>query len=94
MVDLVKSRRDEILAVAHRHGVTRVRVLGSMARGDASPTSDLDLLVDVGPRTSAWFPGGLVAELEVLMERRVQVVTERGLDQLLRDRVLQEAVPL
>ena len=35
-----------------------------------------------------------MAELEVLMERPVQVVTERGLDQLLRDRVLQEAVPL
>jgi predicted nucleotidyltransferase len=94
MVDLVKSRRDEILAVAHCHRGTRVRVLGSMARGDASPTSDLDLFADVGPRTSAWFPGGLVAELEVLMERHVQVVTERGLDQLLRDRVLQEAVPL
>ena len=94
MVDLVKSRRDEILSVARRHGVTRVRVFGSMARDDAGPTSDLDLLVDVGPRTSPWFPGGLVAELEALLDRRVQVVTERGLDQFLRDRVLQEAVPL
>lgn len=94
MVELVKSRRIEILSVARRHGVTRVRVFGSMARGDAGPTSDLDLLVDVGPRTSAWFPGGLVAELEALLNRRVQVVTERGLDHLLRDRVLQEAVPL
>ena len=94
MVDLVKFRRDEILSVARRHGVTRVRVFGSMARGDATPASDLDLLVDVGPSTSAWFPGGLVAELEALLDRRVQVVTERGLDQLLRDRVLREAVPL
>ena len=94
MVDLVKSRRDEVLSVARRHGVTRVRVFGSMARGDAWPTSDLDLLVDVGPSTSPWFPGGLVAELESMLGRPVQVVTERGLDQLLRDRVLQEAVPL
>ena len=94
MVDLVKSRRDEILSVARRHGVTRVRVFGSMARGDAGPTSDLDLLVDVGPNTSPWFPGGLVAELESLLGRRVQVVTERGLDQLLREHVLLEAVPL
>ena len=95
MVDLVvKSRREEILSVARRHGVTRVRVFGSMARGDAGPTSDLDLLVDVGPSTSPWFPGGLVVELEFLLGRRVQVVTERGLDQLLRDRVLEEAVPL
>jgi len=58
MVDRVKSRRDEILSVARRHGVTRVRVFGSMARGDAGPASDLDLLVDVGPDTSPWFPGG------------------------------------
>ena len=94
MVDLVKSRRDEILSVARRHGVTRVRVFGSMARGDAGPTSDLVLLVDVGPNTSPWFPGGLVAELESLLGRRVQVVTERGLDQLLREHVLLEAVPL
>ena len=94
MVDLVKSRRIEILAVARRHGVTRVRVFGSMARGDAGPTSDVDLLEDVGPNPSAWFPGGLVVELEALLNRRVQVITEGGLDQLLRDRVLQEAVPL
>ena len=58
MIDLVKTRRDEILSVALRHGVTRVRVFGSMARGDAGPTSDLDLLVDVGPKTSAWFREG------------------------------------
>jgi len=94
MVGLVKSRRDEILSVARRHGVTRVQVFGSMARGDAGPTSDLDLLVDVGPNTTPWFPGGLVAELESLLGRRVQVVTERGLDEILRDHVLQEAVPL
>ena len=94
MVDLVKSRRDEIMAVARRHGVTRVRVFGSMARGDAGPTSDLDLLVDVGPDASPWFPGGLAAELESILGLPVQIVTERGLDQLLRDRVLKEAVPL
>jgi hypothetical protein len=65
-----------------------------MARGDAGPHSDVDLLVEVGESPSAWFPGGLIAELDELLGRRVQVVTERGLDELLRDRVLQEAVPL
>ena len=94
MVDLVQAKREQILRLAARHGVTRVRVFGSMARGDAGPQSDLDLLVDVGAAPSAWFPGGLVAELEELLGRRVQVVTERGLDELLRDRVLAEAVPL
>ena len=94
MVDSVKSKRAQILAAARRHGVTRVRVFGSSARGDAGPESDVDLLVDVGPKPTPWFPGGLVAELEEILERRVQVITERGLDGLIRDRVLREAVPL
>jgi predicted nucleotidyltransferase len=94
MVDLVHVKREQILLMAKRHGVTRVRVFGSMARGDAGPQSDVDLLIDVGAEPSAWFPGGLVAELEELLGRRVQVVTERGLDDLLRERVLEEAVPL
>ena len=94
MVDLVRTKREQILRLARRHGVTRVRVFGSMARGDAGPQSDVDLLIDVGPDPSPWFPGGLVAELEELLGRRVQVVTERGLDDLFRERVLGEAVPL
>ena len=94
VVELVQSRREEILVLARRHGVTQVRVFGSMARGDAGPDSDVDLLVEVGGNPSPWCPGGLVAELEELLGRRVQIVTERGLDDLLRDRVLQEAVPL
>lgn len=94
MVDPVESKRERILELARRHGVTRVRLFGSMARGDPGPDSDVDLLVDVGPHPSAWFPGGLVAELEELLGRRVQIVTEHGLDELLRDRILQEAVLL
>jgi len=94
MVDLVRAKREQILRLARRHGVTKVRVFGSMARGDAGPRSDVDLLVDVGANTSPWFPGGLVTELEELLGRRVQVITERGLDDLLRDHVLEEAVLL
>ena len=94
MVDFVRTKREQILRLARKHGVTGVRVFGSMARGDAGPHSDVDLLVDVGSEPSPWFPGGLVAELEELLGRRVQVVTERGLDELLRDRVREEAVPL
>lgn len=94
MVDLLKSKRQQILRVARRHGVTRVRVFGSMARGDAGPESDVDLLIEVGAHPTPWFPGGFVADLEELLGRRVQVVTEHGLDELLRDRVLEEAVPL
>ena len=94
MVEAIQSHREQILRLAHRHGVTGVRVFGSMARGDAGPQSDVDFLIEVGPEPSAWFPGGFVVELQELLGRPVQVVTERGLDDLLRDRVLAEAVPL
>ena len=47
-----------ILAIAARHGVQRVRVFGSFARGEANEESDLDLLIEAGPHTPPWFPGG------------------------------------
>ena len=93
-MELLKRNRAQILEIARRHGVTRVRVFGSVARGEVRPTSDVDLLVDVGPNPSPWFPGGLVADLEDLLGMPVQVVTERGLNDLLRDHVLAEAIPL
>ena len=91
---LLTEKRDEILRIAARHGAYNVRVFGSMARGDAGPTSDVDLLVDVRPDHSAFFPGGLVADLEDLLGRRVDVVEPAGLHWYLRDTILHEAVPL
>ena len=92
--DMVSNKRDDILRIAAKHGVQRIRVFGSMARGDAGPESDVDFLVDVGPRHSPFFPGGLVADLEALLGRRVDVVEPEGLYAPLRDIVLKEAVPL
>ena len=93
-MELLRQNKAKILEIAKRHGVTRVGVFGSVARGEVRPTSDVDLLVDVGPNASAWFPGGLVADLEELLGMPVQVVTERGLSDLLREHVLSEAIPL
>ena len=92
--EAVLARRDEILRIAAAHGATNVRVFGSVARGTAGPDSDLDLLIDVGPVHSPWFPGGLVADLEDLLGCRVDVVTEPGLHRRIRERVLAEARPL
>jgi uncharacterized protein len=92
--ELIRSRREEILRVAAKHGATNVRVFGSVARGESGVESDLDLLVDVGPVHSPWFPAGLMADLELLLGRKVDVVTERALHWYIRDRVLSEAVPL
>ena len=92
--ELIRSKRDVIQRIAAQHGARNVRLFGSVARGEARPESDIDLLVEAGPATSAWFPGGLVADLEDVLGRRVDVVTERALAPEFRDRVLREAVPV
>jgi uncharacterized protein len=92
--EAILAHREEILRIAARHGATNVRVFGSVARGTAGPESDLDLLVDVGPETSSWFPGGLMADLEDLLGCHVDVATEKTLHRRIRDRVVTEARPL
>ena len=93
-IELLEEYRAEIMAIARCHGVASIRVFGSVARGEAGPDSDVDLLVTISGQTSPWFPGGLVADLEDLLGRSVQVVTEQGLHDLLREQVMAEAVPL
>jgi predicted nucleotidyltransferase len=71
-----------------------VRVFGSVVHGEATDTSDIDLLVDTSENTSPWFPAGLIEELQELLGKRVDVVTSNGLYWLLRRRILKEARPL
>jgi len=94
IVEFVREKREENQRIAAAHGAHNVRVFGSVARGEAGPDSDIDLLIEAGPNTSSWFPAGLILDLEDLLGRRVQVVTEKGLNPYLRDRVIGEAVPL
>ncbi len=91
---LIQQKRDEILSIAARHGASNVRLFGSVARREDRPDSDVDLLIDAGPTTSSWFPAGLILDLQAFIGRRVEVVTEKGLNPHLRERVLREAVPL
>jgi len=91
---LVRQKRDEIQRIAAKHGAQNVRVFGSVARGEAGPDSDIDLLIDVGTTTSSWFPAGLVLDLEDLLGCRVEIVTEKGLNPDIRDTVLREAIAL
>ena len=93
-LDLIRAKRGEILEIASRHGVSNIRVFGSFARGDTRPDSDVDFLVDATQSTSSWFPAGLILDLEELLGRRVEVVTEPGLNARIRDEVLREAVPV
>jgi predicted nucleotidyltransferase len=91
---LVKAKREEILRMAAQHGAYNVRIFGSVARGEDGPGSDVDLLVDVGPVHSSWFPAGLIVDLEDLLGCKVDVVEPEGLHWYIRERVLEEAVPL
>ena len=94
MHSLIENHRAEILALAERHGIHNVRVFGSMARGDADDASDVDLLVSLPPGTSGLALGGLLMDVQDLLQRRVEVITDRALHPALRDHVLEEAQPL
>ena len=94
MHPLIENNRAEILALAERHGVRDVRVFGSMVRGDTDDTSDVDLLVSLPPDKTGLALGGLLMDVQDLLQRRVDVVTEGGLHPALRDRVLRETQPL
>ena len=93
-LELIQSKSDEIRRIAARHGASQIRIFGSVARGEAGPGSDVDFLVEAGPRTTPWFPAGLIVDLEDLLGRRVEVVTSRGLNPDLRESVLAEARPV
>ncbi len=93
-IDLLQAKRDDVLDVAKQHGVTSIRVFGSVARGEETTESDVDLLVTTGPKVSSWFPAGLILDLEHLLGQHIDIVTEAGLNPLLRDQVLAEAVAL
>jgi predicted nucleotidyltransferase len=94
LISELRRKRAEILGIAKRHGARNVRVFGSFARGDARPNSDLDLLVEAAPKHSPFFPAGLIADLEEMLGRKVEVVEPEGLHWYVRDRVLKEAVLL
>ncbi|MBD1843105.1 nucleotidyltransferase family protein [Cyanobacteria bacterium FACHB-63] len=92
--ELLADKREAILAIAQKHGAYNIRVFGSVARGEADDESDVDFLVEMGKDRSPWFPVGLIQDLEDLLGREVDVATEKGLKDRIRERVLKEAIPL
>ena len=92
--ELIKNKRPEILAITKKYGAGNVRLFGSVARGEADEASDIDLLVEMEPGRSLFDMGGMLMELESLLGCKVDLVTERGLKNRIRERVLKEAVPL
>lgn len=92
--DSLTPIRGEILRIAARHGLRRLRIFGSIARGEAGPASDLDLLVDIDDGRSLIDLIAAKQEIEDLIERKVDIVTEDGLHGPRRDSILKDAKPL
>ena len=88
---LIESHRAEIRALAERHGFRDVRVFGSMARGNVTERSDVDLLVTLPAGKTGLALGALLMDVQDLLGRRVDVVTEDALHPAFRTRVLKEA---
>ncbi|MCH9038845.1 MAG: nucleotidyltransferase family protein [Chloroflexi bacterium] len=91
---LLDRHRNEILALAKMRGARNIRVFGSVARDEATTDSDVDILVDMEPGRSLLDLTGLQLDLEELLGRDVDVVTENGLSPYLKDRILAEATPI
>ncbi|MGH9301116.1 MAG: nucleotidyltransferase family protein [Acidimicrobiales bacterium] len=92
-IDALRVRREAILAAARRRHASRVRVFGSIPRGDAGPLSDVDLLVDFDPEASLLDQVGLSQDLEALLEMPVDVISTGGLRPRHR-RIRDEAIDL
>jgi predicted nucleotidyltransferase len=90
----ILQRRDQIIALAKRYGASNLRIFGSVARGDATETSDVDFLLQFEPGRSLLDQGGLLMELRELLGVNVDVVSEGALTGRFGQIVRKEAVPL
>jgi hypothetical protein len=91
---LPQAAIETIRSLAVRHGVVRVAVFGSVARGEATAASDLDLLVDMAPGRSLLDLIAFEQDLSEALGQRVDVVTEQGVSPYLRDAICAEAISL
>jgi predicted nucleotidyltransferase len=94
IAEIIQDKKEQILALAAKHGALNVRVFGSVANGTADQDSDVDFLVDLEQDRSLFDLGGLLMDLQQLLNRNVDVVTENGLHWYIKDRILSEAKPL
>lgn len=90
----LKENKDKIYTIAAKYGAKHIRIFGSVATGKTGPNSDIDFLVDLAPGRSLFDLGGLLMDLHNLLGCEVDIVTEKGLRDRIRKRVLKEAIPL
>jgi predicted nucleotidyltransferase len=90
-IEQIRSNRDAIFRLAARYGIRKVRLFGSVVRGESGPNSDVDVLVDIEPGRSLLDQVGFEQDLESLLGCKVDVVVEGGISPYLETRILQEA---
>ncbi len=91
---LLETKREEILRIATKHGARNVRVFGSVAKGEARHDSDVDFLVEMEAGRSLFDLARLTVDLEDLLRCEVDLVEQEALHWYVRERILEEAVPL
>ncbi len=94
IIDTIHKNRDKILELAHHRGVLEIRVFGSVAREMENNKSDIDFLVSVNNQCDLFDLGALAMDIEDLLHRKVDIVTEQGLYPPLRAQILKEARPI
>ena len=92
--ELLKKNKNRIMKIAQKYGAKNIRVFGSVARHQATASSDIDLLVDMEPDRSLFDMGGFLSEAQKILGCRVDVFTEKMLRKRIRTTVLKEAIKL
>jgi predicted nucleotidyltransferase len=92
--ETLQSKREEILRIAEKYGASNVRVFGSVVRGEETENSDIDFLVELESGRSLFDHAGLIVDLEDLLEKKIDVATEKGLKPRYRENILREAIAL
>lgn len=92
--DEILLHKDAIMKIAASRGARQIRLFGSVIRGEEKPNSDLDLLVEFEPERSLIDHVGLIQDLQDFLGYKVDIVTEKGLNCHIRDKIIQEAIPL
>ncbi|MBN1555382.1 MAG: nucleotidyltransferase family protein [Phycisphaerae bacterium] len=90
----IRSRREEILAIAARYGASQVRVFGSISRGEETPASDVDLLVHLDENRTLLDQIALIHALEDFLGCHVDVVDDEAVHPILREDIMAEVMDL
>lgn len=94
-LELLRKKRERIIAIALKHGAYNLRVFGSVARNEADEESDIDFLIDYDiEKITPWFPVGLIHDLQDFLGKKIDIVTTDGLKERIKTQVLEEAISL